>query len=465
MPSSQFLDPDPSEDEPEYDTEVHQEDEDPEESIDPDAVTESDDVDPGIEADGAEDENDDEGEGPPADAEEPASGPTPPEGNREVRWVPLGDLQIERKFWKNPRLFTGLDDADIQALASDIQGRSTSSDEGLFAGINEPLLVVQIKGKNTELLVLDGQRRYLATQVAFPQKNDGVLVPVVDREPEPVEWSQALAQRYLREVLKVVTLRQGLSAFELSESAVRLRASNDEDTGNVMSLVKIAGIIGRSESWVSKIVGARAVASPKLLDRWRKGEISEEQFRDLATGTKGAEQDQAADKVAEARAGGDKAGARQSAKEKKEIARREAQAKKDKAKADKEAAKAKKKADKQAARDARKQNKGKGKGKKGSSVVSGQQADLPLAPASQDPKPAAAPPKAKPMQGVIIDDLIAMTEKKPPTHDLVKGVILGVLVASGRMDMSGLPKQWHQYINHASGTAPAKPPKKRGKSK
>ena len=40
--------------------------------------------------------------------------------------------------------------------------------------------------------------------------------------------------------------------------------------------------------------------------------------------------------VAEARAGGDKAGARQSAKEKKEIARREAQAKKDKAKADKE---------------------------------------------------------------------------------------------------------------------------------
>lgn len=470
MPSSQFLDPDPSE-ETEYDDGAAGPlDEDDE----PEPVTyEDDDPDPGVETDGAENETEiaddgNAGEGAPADAEEPASGPTPPEGNREVRWVPLGDLQIERKFWKNPRLFTGLDDADIQALAGDIQVKTTSDEKDMFAGITEPLLVVQIKaGKNIELLVLDGQRRYLATQVAFPQKNDGVLVPVVDREPEPVEWSQALAQRYLREVLKVVTLRQGLSAFELSESAVRLRASNDEDTGNVMSLVKIAGIIGRSESWVSKILGARAVASPKLLERWRKGEISEEQFRDLATGTKGAEQDQAADKVAEARAGGDKAGARQSAKEKKEIARRETQAKKDKAKADKEAAKAKKKADKQAARDARKQNKGKGKGKgkKGSSVVSGQQADLPLAPASQDPKPAPAPPKAKPMQGVIIDDLIAMTEKKPPTHDLVKGVILGVLVASGRMDMSGLPKQWHQYINHVSGTAPAKPPKKRGKSK
>ncbi len=227
--------------------------------------------------------------------------------------------------------------------------------------------------------------------------------------------------------------------------------------------VKIGEILGRSESWISKILAARKGASPKLLARWRDGEISEEQFRDLATGTKGAEQDQAADRVAEARAGGDKAGARQSAKEKKEIARREAQAKKDKAKKDKEAEKAKKKADKMAARDARKQ--GKGKGKKGSPVVSGQQADLPLATASEDPKPPAAPPKAKPMQGVIIDDLLAMTEKKPPTHDLVKGVILGVLVASGRMDMSGLPKQWHQYINHVSGTAPPKPAKKRGKGR
>lgn len=459
MPSHEFLDPDPCEDDSEYDAEVHLEDEEPEEPIDPEAVTDSADLD--------EITDDDAGEEPPVGADEPgetSGGPTPPEGHREVRWVPLGDLQIERKFWKNPRLFTGLDDEDIQALAADIQGKTTSSDEGLFAGINEPLLVVQIKaGKNIELLVLDGQRRYLATQVAFPQKNDGVLVPVVDREPEPVEWSQALAQRYLREVLKVVTLRQGLSAFELSESAVRLRASNDEDTGNVMSLVKIAAIIGRSESWVSKILGARSVASPKLLDRWRKGEISEEQFRDLATGTKGDEQDQAADKVAEARAGGDKAGARQSAKEKKEIARREAQAKKDKAKADKEAEKAKKKADKEAKRAAKKQ--GKGRGKKGP-VVAGPQADLPLAAdAKPSPAPAAPKPKPKPkrMPDLIIDDVVAMTNKKPPTHDLVKGVVLGILVASGRLDMEGLPKQWHQYINHASGTAPAKPAKKGGR--
>jgi len=470
MPSPElFLDPDPR-DEDYDDSASGPLDEDEDEDEDPGPVTyEDEDPDPGIEAEDDGDEmseaSDDEDEDARSEADDAGAEdledgpPVPPEGNREVRWVPLGELQIERKFWKNPRLFTGLDDMDIQSLAADIQAKTVSdiSDENMFAGITEPLLVVRVKaGNQVEQLVLDGQRRYLAAQVAFPKKNDSILIPVVDREPEPVEWTQELAQRYLREVLTAVTLRQGLSAFELSESAARLRASNDEVTGNVTTMAKIAQIIGRSESWVSKILGARAVASPKLLDRWRKGEISEEQFRDLATGTKGSEQDKEADKVAEARASGDKSGARQSAKEKKEIARREAQAKRDKAKADKEAAKAKKKADKEAAK-----KMAKGKGKKGP-VVGGPQADLPLAaePEKSEKSPP-VPPKTKPMQGVIIDDIVAMSEKKPPTHDLVKGVILGILVAAGRLDMAQLPKQWHQYVNHAAGIAPAKPAKKR----
>jgi hypothetical protein len=364
---------------------------------------------------------------------------------------------LERKFWKNPRIFTGLQDPDIRALADDIARKTVTDEKNMFAGIDEPLRVVQIKvGRKVEQLVLDGQRRYLATRVAYAgeKQADGVLVPVIDREPEPVEWSQMLAQRYLREVLAIVTLRQGLSAYELSVSAEGLRASNDPNTGTVTTMATIGGIIGRSESWVSKILAARKAAGAKLLERWRNGEISEETFRDLAGVKDKDKQDEHAAKATEARQGGDKGEARRSAKEQKEIARRDAQAKRDKDKADKAAAKAKNKADKQAARDAKK-----GKGKKGAAVKEQQQADLPLsAPPTQDPKPA---PRPKPMQGVIIDDIVAMSDKKPPTHDLVKGVILGVLVASGRLDMAALPKQWHQYINHATGTKPDTPAKRR----
>lgn len=369
---------------------------------------------------------------------------------RAPRWARLGDLLLDYKHWRNPRTLTGLDPVSLQALADDIRKKSVPTGATIMAGVEEALWVVRIQGTKNKVdeLVIDGQRRMRAMEMT--DLGPDALVPVRDMEPEPVAWSKDLAQRYLRAVHKNVALREGLSAFELSESAEDLRASNDPDTGNVTTIGKIAEILGRSESWVSKILTARKGASPNLLERWRKGEISEEQFRDLATGTRGQEQDQEAEKIAAARAGGDKAGARQSAKEKKEIARREAQAKRDKAKADKEAAKAKKRADREAARASKKQ----GKGKRGA-VVSGPQADLPLA-AAEPEKPAPAPPPPKPLQRVIVDDVITMVERKPPTHDLVKGVILGILVATGRKDMSELPKQWHQYVQHASGTAPAK---------
>jgi hypothetical protein len=449
MRSHEFLDPDPNEEPDEHEPEPHYEDEEP---VDPD---------PGIEADGADDDNLVHDEDAPEDQEDESVVPTAgahPEGGREIRWVPLGDLQLDRRFWTNPRLFTGLDDADIQALADDILAKTVTDEKDVFAGISEPLLVVQIKdGDDIEQLVLDGQRRYLATQVAYPGKEaDGVLVPVVDREPEPVEWSQELAQKYLREALTAVTLRQGLSAFELSESASRLRAGNDEKTGNVMTIAKIATIIGRSESWVSKIVGARALASAGLLERWRKGAISEEQFRDLATGTKGAEQDKEAAKVADARASGDKGGARQSAKEKKELARLAAQAQRQKKKDEEVAAK-------QRARDEKAAKKAaKSAGKKGP-AVKGPQAELPIAAAPKAPEESKPASKPKAMDRVIVDDILEMVQKKPPTHDLVRGVILGIQVAAGRMDMEQLPKQWHQYIHHATGTTPPKP--KKGKKK
>jgi hypothetical protein len=376
--------------------------------------------------------------------------------SRAPRWARFGDLVLDYKHWRNPRSITGLDPESLQRLADDIRKGSVMAGERLMAGINEPLLVVSIKGLGEEVvqLVLDGQRRHRA--VGMTDLGEDVLIPVRDREAEPVEWSKDLARRYLSEVLRTVGLREGLSAFELSESAAELRATNDPATGNVTTIAVIAAAIGRSESWVSKILAARTQASKKLLARWRDGEISEEQFRDLATSVKGPEaQDIAADKVTEARKGGDKAGARVAAKEQAERVRLEAREAKEKAKAAKKAAKEKTKADREAKRAAKAAKKGK-KGKKGAAVVKGPQAELPMGggaskpDAKADVKPA-SPPKPKALDKVIIEDLLEMSKAKPPTQDLVRGVLLGIQVASGRMDFDQLPKPWHKYINHLSG--------------
>jgi hypothetical protein len=458
-----FLDPDPREED--YDDRAPSsldEDDDEDEADDDDPVTYEDDH----PVEGLEDtESDLASEGEDADAEEAGAeegfSDEDAEGRaivdaeiaaRAPRWVRAGDLLLEYKHWRNPRTLTGLDPVSLQALADDIRKKSVPTATSVMTGIEESLWVVRIARGNgvVDELVIDGQRRMRALELT--DLGPDALVPVRDREPEAVVWTKELAQRYFAEVHKTVALREGLSAYELSESAQDLRASNDPDTGNIYTMAKIGEILGRSESWISKILTARKSASAKLLGRWRDGEISEEQFRDLAAGSRGSEQDSAADKVAGARAAGDKAEARRAAKEQKEIAKRDAKSARDQAKADKAAAKAKAKADKEAARQAKRQ----GKGKKGP-VVTGPQTDLSLAAEPEKPAPA---PKAKPMQGVIIDDIVAMSEKKPPTHDLVKGVILGILVAAGRLDMAQLPKQWHQYVNHAAGIAPAKPAKK-----
>ncbi len=364
------------------------------------------------------------------------------------RWTRIGDLLLEYKFWTNPRTFTGLDEVAIQALANDILAKSSTTETAVVAGIQEPLLVVQIRGANGDIdeLVLDGQRRLRAAHVA--KLGDDALVLVRDREPEPIEWSQAVSRKYLKEVLTVVGLRRDLSAYELSEAAQHLRGAKDLDSGKELTLAQIAAAIGRSESWVSKILTARTSASPKLLHRWKRGEISEEQFRDLATGIKAPEeQDKAAAEVTETRKSGDKGEARRNVKEQKERARIADKEKRDSVKKAKADAKAKAKADRAAAKASKKE-----KGKK--PAVMGPQADLPIAAA---PKPAApTPPKPKTMSPAIVEDLLEQARRKPPTHELVKGIILGIQAGTGRLDTGDLPKPWHTYIHHLSGTKPEK---------
>ena len=157
-----------------------------------------------------------------------------PEGGRIETHLAIADLVVDYRHWVNPRTFTGLDDESLQALRADIASKTIASapgDDGevdhLIAGIDEPLRIVRIAAQDGVVnLVIDGQRRYRAAELTG--FGDALMIPVYYREPEPVEWTEALARKYLQEVLTVVGLRAGLSAYELSEAAMRLHDAKPE---------------------------------------------------------------------------------------------------------------------------------------------------------------------------------------------------------------------------------------------
>lgn len=361
----------------------------------------------------------------------PAVGPHP-EISMKVQWVPRRDLVLEYKFWLNPRTMSGLSDAEIEDLKSDIVRRTITTDSGaIMAGIKDAIEVVQIDARGTIVnLAIDGQRRLMAVDRA---KMPDALVPVTYVTDEPVTWTEALAAKYLSEVLGSVGLRKDLSSFELSEAAARLVGTTDPDTGKMRTNVQIAEVIRRSPSWVSKILTAREAASPSLVAKWRSGAITEEQFRDLATSASKTQQSKEAEKIVAARASGNKGEARRVAKEAKETARAE-------------------RAAKPPAPLKEKKQKGKGKGAKGKGdpAVRGPQSELPIDP------PAAPAPKPKALSFAVIEDLLETAKKRPPTSDLVKGVLLGIQIAAGIMDMAALPQTWHKYWQHVADVSARK---------
>jgi hypothetical protein len=377
------------------------EQEDPESADDPD-------LDASHASDTAADDTDDD------DASDGNADPAEPPVHPPTRWVRVSDLYLEHKHWVNPRSVSGLDPEKIGLLAASIRRGTKSEESGVFAGIEDPLEVVQIlTGTGVINLIVDGQRRYLATK--FANLGDHVRVPVVDLEPEPVKWTPGLAAKYLARALDKVGTREGLSSFELSESAERLRASIDPDTGKDFTLSAVAATVGRSESWVSKILSAREHASPALILSWKKGEVTDEQFKDLAALDKRSQKKAAAD-VIEARKSGDLTGARTAAKEKKALALA-----KDKAK-DTDAAVATKKPKK------------------------GEQAEMGL------PPPKKAPPFA------VVEDMLSTAIAHPPTHDYVKGMIDALKWDRGLMDAAGFGKPWKHYMDRVSDSK-AKPKK------
>lgn len=378
---------------------------------------------------------DDGNDGPPAtatfesteaqDDEEPILATAP---RLTGDWLPLSSLMLEYKHWVNPRTSTGLSDESIKELADSIKPETVTDESGIRLGITSPLTVVRIHAANSQIvnLVIDGQRRHLAGAKLDPRGD--ALVPVLYADGgEPVEWTLELASKYYTQVLREGAQREGLSSFEISESAQKLRDRKNPDTGKEYTMAEISRVVHRSESWVSKMLAARKTATPKLMHSWATGALTDEQFKDLAA-SGGATQSKVVAQVIEAKESGSKTEARTAAKEAKEIARKEKREQKDAkkiAKASKRAAKVKPSKDQE-------------------------QHELEWEPAPA-PVPVPAPEvKRKPVSIAVIADLLDNAREHPPTSDYSKGVIEGLSWAFGFMDHDKLGKAWITYVSRVA---------------
>lgn len=337
-----------------------------------------------------------------------------------LRHVPLSSLRLEHKHWSNPRVYSGMDDAAIGALGVDLKAR----------GIQVPLIVQQITVNGDVVdLVLEGQRRYKAALEVFSKNH---LVPVIDRTAKPIELTAEEADKILLDMLSVGAKREALSAFELSESAERLRNRG-------RTLLEIANAIGKSESWVSKILKARTHATPKLMLQWRKGQITEEQFKELAA-VPADKQDDQAKQVVEARKVGDKSEARARSKEAVATAK----------------------------------SKTNGVGVNGHShaaprVVAGPQVDMFDKNAGKAWGPDVhgqtmkSPDKKSTPSKVTIEEMVHLSTRRPPTHDYVKGLMDASRWFLGDLTPDKFAKPWTVYLARIDGSG-GKPKKAKAKA-
>lgn len=437
--------PEIEDDTDETDAELAFEDENPEDNDpDPDAEAIVDlpfegDDEPG---EGEEDGDPEDREADP-EADDATSSDLPPDMNAVesdiqpgISFVALGDVVLEYRHWRNPRSVTGLDEVKLQFLSDSILSRTTSAGGALYAGIADPLKIVPIRANGgAVLLVIDGQRRVMAAERA--KLPPDALIPVRYLEPEPIEWTPREATRFLALALNDVGTREGLSSYELAENAHRLRESVDPDTGKDYTLAAIAVVVGRSDSWCSKMLKAWDSAAPKLLLQWRKAEITDEQFKDLAAQRDQAAQERAAEEVSAARKSGDKAASRTIAKETKAIARA--------------AAKPVKYDPGRHLSPAATKTSGKAPAKAPAKDGKGKQPEPPITKGADKAKPKEE--TRKPPSMAVVDDLIFTAGKVPPTHDYVKGMIAGVQWARGLMDQEELAKPWRTWLDRASAKA------------
>lgn len=329
------------------------------------------------------------------------------------REIPLHSLRVEHGAWKNPRTISGLSDKDIDALADDILAR----------GLQDPLTVQRvIVNGDTVSVVTDGQRRELALErlVKRGKIKSDFLVKVVDRTEEPIDLTIDEADKILLDMLAAQVQRKELSSYELVMAAETLRKRG-------RTIEDVASAVGMSATWVSKMLKAIGNASPILVLKWQKGQITDEQFKELASLKDMSDQEDGAAEAIEAKKTGGAGEARAAVKERKE----------------------------RAEKTKRVTN---GHNKEQPKVVKGPQAEL----FSGDKKPQPKPPSK-----AVLEEISAMADKKPPTSDYVKGIVDAINWQLGNLTDEDFRKPWKQYLARVEGKVAkkAKPTKAKKSSK
>lgn len=342
------------------------------------------------------------------------------------RTVQLGKIWLEHEFFQNPRQFTGLEEEKIEAIGKGIK------DDGL----DDPPKVQKVKLANGDIidLAIDGQRRIKGMLEKLPKNTE---IPVIDLTEDPIELDAETGERLVDIALKTLK-REGLSSYELLAVAIRRKARGQ-------TLDVIADKIDMSKSWVSRMLTAWGNASDKLKLEWRKGNLTDEQFKDLAEVKDPEKQVENAKAVVAARKSGDKSEARVLAKENKETAR--------------------------AAKAAPATPVKNGVNHKAGPLPAREQREMFADDKKPAPEPVAdkkpAPPKM--VSRLALEELLAMADKRPPTADYVKGIMDCARYVLGVIEPNKFAKAWNQYVSRIQGVPrpvkKAKPVKLAAKAK
>lgn len=340
------------------------------------------------------------------------------------RTVAYGDLvTFIPGLWVNPRSHTALDPKSLSELADDIKLR----------GQQDPFKVqrVRIPGKDEVIeLVLDGQRRFKAAAKAGFKKDDGIMV--IDMTDEIVELDAKSSAKLLIDILAVGTFREGLSSFEQSAAAETLKASGK-------SLGEIGRAIKRSDAWVSLMLKARKNATEQLLEDWRLGKVTDEQFKNLAEIKVASEQKKALVETIELREkpatnGTNGHGTSREGKAEARAHTAELAAKfREEGKKEKAAAKAAK------------------------------------AKPSKKVETKKAAPERHPPSKALIQELVDLSKKRLPTADYMKGMMDCARYVLGEIGPEKFGKPWRVFLARIHGSSftvvEKKPAKKKSKKK
>lgn len=178
--------------------------------------------------------------------------------------LPYEDLELAAAGFTNPRPGTnpGMDPKSIRELANDI----------LANGLEQPLVVWAAEmDRVVHNVVLRGQRRYQAIGLLI---KEGKANGFEDKVPVVYSTAKTLAEAMLSAIRDFVH-GEPLTTAELAEHMAKMRQMgySGED---------IAKALGKSPSWVSRILGAYEAATPELREQWQRGSVTDENAKALA---------------------------------------------------------------------------------------------------------------------------------------------------------------------------------------